>query len=385
MNRPKKIYLDYNATTPVDPRVLEVMLPFFSEKFGNASSSHYVYGWEAEEAVDIAREQIAALIGARPNEIYFTSGATEAINLAFMGICDAYQEKGNHIITCTTEHRAVLDTCTQLQKRGFEITYLEVDNNGAIDLQELQRALRKETILISLMHANNEIGVIHPLKEIAEMVKEKNVLLMTDATQAIGKIPFDVNDLKIDVATFSAHKLYGPKGVGALHIRNRPKVKVSPYLFGGGQERGIRPGTLNVPGIVGFGKAVDLCSEEMQHDAHRLSKLRDTIDKELLMLEGVLINGGASRRLPHMTNVSFHHIDETKLLPSLKRLAVSRGSACSSTTIRPSHVLKSLGLSDQLALSSIRIGLGKYTTEEEVHTAIDIIKATVEQLRFTTT
>jgi cysteine desulfurase len=385
MNHPTKIYLDYNATTPVDPRVLEEMIPYFSEKFGNASSSQHVYGWQAEEAVDTAREQIAELIEARPNEVFFTSGATEAINLAIMGICEAYREIGNHIITCVTEHIAVLDTCSQLQKCGFEITYLEVDKDGAIDLQDLQNALRKETILVSLMHANNEIGVIHPLKEVAELVRERNVLFMTDATQAIGKIPFDVNDLGIDVAAFSAHKLYGPKGVGALYIRNRPNVKVSPYLFGGGHERGIRPGTLNVPGIVGFGKAIELCNQEMHHDTQRLSKLRDTIEKELLMLEGVRINGDTSMRLPHMTNVSFHHIDETRLIPSLKRLAVSRGSACSSTTTRPSHVLKSLGLSDLLALSSLRIGLGRFTKEEEVHTAIDIIKSIVEHLRLTTT
>jgi cysteine desulfurase len=385
MNQLKKIYLDHNATTPVDPRVLEAMLPYFSEKFGNASSSQHLYGWEAEDAVDTAREQVAGLIGARPNEIYFTSGATEAIILAFMGICDAYRENGNHIITCVTEHRAVLDTCQQLQKRGFEITYLGVDKDGAIDLQDLQKAFRKETILVSLMHANNEIGVIHPLKEIAEIVKERNVMLMTDATQTVGKIPFDVNALNIDTAAISGHKLYGPKGVGALYIRNRPTVKITPYLFGGGQERGIRPGTLNVPGIAGLGKAVELCAEEMRHDAYRLSKLRDRLDEELLMLDGVRINGCIVRRLPHMTNLTFPHIDESQLIPSLKRLAVSRGSACSSTTTRPSHVLKSLGLSEQLALSSLRIGLGRFTTEEEVRIAIDTIKATVEHLRLTTT
>jgi cysteine desulfurase len=385
MKNPKKIYLDYNATTPVDPRVLEAMIPYFSEKFGNASSSDHLFGWEAEEAVDVARDQIAGVIGARPNEIYFTSGATEAINLAFMGICDAYRENGNHIITCVTEHHAVLDTCHQLQQRGFEVTYLEVDKDGTVDLRELQNSIKKETILVSLMHANNEIGVIHPLKEIAELVKEGNAILMTDATQSVGKIPFDVNDLDIDVAAFSAHKLYGPKGVGALYVRNRPKVKVSSYLFGGGQERGLRPGTINVPGIVGFGKAVEICMEEVEHEASRLRSLRDAIEKELLMLEGAQINGRGTIRLPHMTNISFRHIDETKLISSLKRLAVSRGSACASTTIRPSHVLKGLGLSDQLALSSIRMGLGRVTTKEEIRIAIETIKAVIENLRLTTT
>jgi len=385
MNLSKRIYLDYNATTPVDPRVLGAMLPYFSEKFGNASSIHHVYGWEAEEAVDTAREQVAGLIGARPIEIYFTSGATEAINLAFMGICDAYREKGNHIITCTTEHKAVLDTCDQLHRQGFEITYLKVAKDGTIDLQDLQKAFTGKTILVSLMHANNETGLIHPLKEIAEMVKARDILMMTDATQAVGKIPFDVDDLHIDVAAFSAHKLYGPKGVGALYVRKRPKVKVSSYLFGGGQERGLRPGTLNVPGIVGFGKSIELCNKEMESDAWRLGQLRNSIEKELLMLDGVHINGNTSRRLPHMTNLSFHHIDESQLIPSMKRLAVSRGSACSSATTRPSHVLKNLGLSDHLALSSLRIGLGRFTTKDEVRIAIDTIKSTVEKLRIITT
>ncbi len=385
MKKSRKIYLDHNATTPVDPRVLEVMLPYFSEKFGNPSSSLHVYGWETEEAVDLAREQIADSIGARSNEIYFTSGATESINLALMGISEVNKEHGNHIITYNTEHKAVLDTCDHLQKQGFEISWLNVDSEGAIDLRDLENAINEKTILVCLMHANNETGVIHPLKEIADLVKNKGLLFMTDATQSIGKIPFNVDTLGIDVAAFSSHKLYGPKGVGALYVRNRPKVKISPYLFGGGQERGIRPGTLNVPGIVGFGKAVELCSREMQEDSDRLSTLRDTIDHELLILGDVQVNGRNSKRLPHMTNLSFQHIDEAKLIPSLKGLAVSRGSSCSSTTIKPSHVLKSMGLTDQLALSSIRIGLGRYTTKEEVRIAIDSIKATVEKLRLTTT
>jgi cysteine desulfurase len=385
MKKPRKIYLDHNATTPVDPRVLEIMLPYFSEKFGNPSSSLHVYGWETEEAVDIARKQIADSIGARSNEIYFTSGATESINLALCGISEAHKEHGNHIITCKTEHKAVLDTCTHLQKKGFEISWLDVNSEGAIDLQDLNNAIHDKTILVCIMHANNETGVIHPLKEIAELAKKREVFLMTDATQSIGKIPFNTEEFGIDVAAFSSHKLYGPKGVGALYVRNRPKVKMSPYLFGGGQERGLRPGTLNVPGIVGFGKAVELCSRDMHDDADRLGNLRDTIDHELSIMSDVQINGSKSRRLPHMTNISFRHIDETQLIPSLKYLAVSRGSSCSSTTIKPSHVLRNMGLSDHLALSSIRIGLGRYTTEEEVHIAIDYIKTTVEQLRLTTT
>jgi cysteine desulfurase len=385
MKKPRKIYLDYNATTPVDPRVMEVMLPYFSDKFGNPSSGLHVYGWETEEAVDIAREQIAESIGARSNEIYFTSGATEAINLAIMGVTETYKENGNHIITCTTEHKAVLDTCSHLEKQGFEITQLEVNKDGAINPEDLQNAISKKTILVCLMHANNETGVIHPIKELAEIVKNRDVLFMTDATQSIGKIPFDVENMGIDLVAFSSHKLYGPKGAGALYVRNRPKVNISPYLFGGGQERGLRPGTLNVPGIVGFGKAVELCIQDMHTDNHRLSKLRDTIEQELSILAGAQINGRNSIRLPHMTNLSFRQVDETKLIPSLKPLAVSRGSSCSSTNIKPSHVLKNMGMPDQLALSSIRIGLGRPTTEEEVRIAIDSIKATVEQLRLTTT
>jgi cysteine desulfurase len=302
-----------------------------------------------------------------------------------MGISKAYKDKGNHIVTCSTEHKAVLDTCNHLEKRGLEVTRLNVDNQGAINLKDLDNAINEKTILVCLMHANNETGVIHPLGEIAELVKKRDVLLMTDATQSIGKIPFDVDKMGIDVAAFSSHKLYGPKGVGALYVRNRPKVSISPYLFGGGQERGLRPGTLNVPGIVGFGKAVELCALEMHDDADRLKKLRDGIDHELSVLANSRINGKKSPRLPHMTNVSFRDIDETKLIPSLKGLAVSRGSSCSSTTIKPSHVLKNMGLSDQLALSSIRIGLGRYTTDQEVRIAIDSIKTTVEQLRLTTT
>ena len=303
MKKPRKIYLDYNATTPVDPRVMEVMLPYFSDKFGNPSSGLHVYGWETEEAVNIAREQIAESIGARSNEIYFTSGATEAINLAIMGVTEKYKENGNHIITCTTEHKAVLDTCSHLEKQGFEISQLEVNKDGAINPEDLQNAICKKTIMVCLMHANNETGVIHPIKELAEIVKNRDVLFITDATQSIGKIPFDVENMGIDLVAFSSHKLYGPKGAGALYVRNRPKVNISPYLFGGGQERGLRPGTLNVPGIVGFGKAVELCIQDMHTDNHRLSKLRDTIEQELSILAGAQINGRNSIRLPLHLNL----------------------------------------------------------------------------------
>lgn len=369
-----KIYLDYNATTPVDPNVLESMLPYFTEQFGNASSINHAYGWDAEEAVMIARERLARLIGAKPTEICFTSGATEAVNLALLGACKANADKGNHLITCATEHKAVLDTCRELESRGFDVTHLAVDDSGAINIEGLKEAITDRTILVSLMHANNEIGVLHPLKEIAAITRKKGVLLMTDATQAVGKIPFDVEHLDVDLAAFSAHKLYGPKGVGALYVRKNPKASLSPLLFGGGQEKGLRPGTQNVPGIVGFGKACEICSKEMKDESQRLGALRDYLEDELSKMDDVRINGQGTPRLPHTTNVSFEHIDGSKLIRSLKNLAVSQGSACTSATVEPSHVLKSLGYSDELALSSIRIGLGRFTTEEEIEIAIETIQ-----------
>jgi cysteine desulfurase len=381
MLRPKKIYLDYNSTTPVDPRVLEFMLPFFSEKFGNASSTSHAFGWDAEEAVNIAREQVANLIGARPAEIYFTSGATEAINLAIFGVCGNSQNQGNHIITCVTEHKAVLDTCHQLERQGYEVTYLKVDKYGSIDLEELRKSITHKTVLISLMYANNEIGVIHPLKEIGEIAKEHKIPFLTDATQAVGKIPFDVGSLYVDIAVSSAHKLYGPKGAGALFVRNSSEFSLKPHLFGGSQERGLRPGTLNVPAIVGFGKACEICANEWEKDLNHLAKLRDLLEYELTKTEDVQVNGHQSLRLPHMTNLSFHNIDGSRLIRSLKNLAVSQGSACTSATWEPSHVLKSIGLSDELALSSIRLGMGRFTTEEEIHTAIKSIKEAIEQLK----
>lgn len=381
MNLDKKIYLDYNSTTPVDPRVLEEMLPYFTEKFGNASSINHTFGWEAEEAVDIAREQVADLVGASANEITFTSGATEAINLAIRGLCKANHQMGNHIITCATEHKAVLDTVESLEENGFNITYLPVDESGLIDLNQLEDAITNETILVNLMHANNEIGTIHPLKEISKITRENSIPLMSDATQSVGKIPVDVKDLGVDILTFSSHKLYGPKGAGALYLNKENKPDISPIITGGGQEKGVRPGTLNVPAIAGFGKACELCSNEMEEDSKRLSLLREKLEKELLEMDGVEINGTAENRLPYMTNISFRNIDNTYMIRRLKNLAVSQGSACTSATHKPSHVLKAIGLSDKLALSSIRIGLGRFTTNEEIEIAISTIKEMIPRLK----
>lgn len=381
MNPDKKIYLDYNSTTPVDPRVLEEMLPYFTEKFGNASSINHAFGWEAEEAVDLAREQVASLIGASATEVTLTSGATEAINLAIRGLCKANRQKRNHIITSATEHKAVLDTCESLEQDGFEVTYLPVDKNGSINLKDVEEAITDETILVCLMHANNEIGTIHPLKEISKITKEKNIPLMSDATQSVGKIPVDVKDLSVDIIAFSSHKLYGPKGVGALYINKDNKPELSPIITGGGQEKGVRPGTLNVPGIVGFGKACELCSKEMDEESKRLSKLREYLESELNELDGVKLNGDLKNRLPYMTNISFQDIDNSYLLRRLKNLALSQGSACTSATHKPSHVLKAIGLSDELALSSIRIGLGRFTVREEIEVAIRDIKEVIPRLK----
>ncbi len=381
MNPDKKIYLDYNSTTPVDPRVLEEMLPYFTEKFGNASSINHAFGWEAEEAVDLARERVADLIGASATEITFTSGATEAINLAIRGLCKANRQKGNHIITCATEHKAVLDTCESLKDDGFEVTYLSVDKNGSINLKNLEDVITDETIFICLMHANNEIGTIHSLKEISKITQSKNIPLISDATQSVGKIPVDVKDLGVDIIAFSSHKLYGPKGAGALYINKDNKPDIDPIITGGGQEKGVRPGTLNVPAIVGFGKACELCANEMDEESNRLSKLREYLESELAELDGVKLNGDLKNRLPYMTNISFQNIDSSYLLRRLKNLAVSQGSACTSATHKPSHVLKAIGLSDELALSSIRIGLGRFTVREEIEVAIRDIKEVIPRLK----
>jgi cysteine desulfurase len=382
MNMTLPIYLDNNATTPMDPRVLEAMVPYFTQKFGNAASRNHPFGWVAEEAVNYAREQVAKIIGATEKEIIFTSGATEADNLAIKGVFEMYQDKGNHIITAVTEHKAVLDTCKHIEKLGGKVTYLPVKEDGMIDLNELEAAMTKETILVSIMYGNNEIGVIQPIKEIAAIAHKYGALFMTDATQAVGKIPVDVNTDGIDLLAFTAHKMYGPKGVGALYVRRKgPRVKVTAQMDGGGHERGMRSGTLNVPGIVGFGKACELCMQEMESEAKRLSALRDKLQKSLLELEESYVNGNVEHRLPHVANISFKYVEGEGLMMAMKDLAVSSGSACTSASLEPSYVLKSLGLSDDLAHSSIRFGLGRFTTEEEVDYAIEVTKRSVLHLR----
>ena len=347
------VYLDYNATTPCDPRVVEAMIPYFTTPFGNAASRSHYYGWQAEEAVDIAREQVARLIGAEPKEIVFTSGATEADNLAIKGIFELYATKGNHIITTNIEHKAVLDTCKHLEKLGAEVTYLKVKPDGVIDLYELESAIRPDTILISVMYANNETGVIQPVKDVSRIARQHGVLFFTDATQAIGKIPVDVNEDGIDLLALSAHKLYGPKGVGALFVRRKnPRVKLAAQIDGGGHERGMRSGTLNVPGIVGLGKACELCRLEMQQDAERLRRLRDKLENALLTMEETKVNGSREHRLPHVSNLSFRFAESEGLMMGMnKEIAVSSGSACTSASIEPSYVLKAMGLDDELAHS----------------------------------
>jgi cysteine desulfurase len=366
----------------MDPRVLEAMLPYFNQKFGNAASRNHAFGWVAEEAVDYAREQIAKIIGATEKEIIFTSGATEADNLAIKGVFEMYKDKGNHIITTVTEHKAVLDTCKHVEKLGGRVTYLPVQEDGLINLQELEAAMTSETILVSIMYGNNEIGVIQPIKEIAAIAHKYGALFMTDATQAVGKIPVDVNADGIDLLAFTAHKMYGPKGVGALYVRRKgPRVKVTAQMDGGGHERGMRSGTLNVPGIVGFGKACEICIQEMESEAKRLSALRDKLQKSLTVLEESYVNGNVEHRLPHVANISFKYVEGEGLMMAMKDLAVSSGSACTSASLEPSYVLKSLGLSDDLAHSSIRFGLGRFTTEEEVDYAIEVTKKSVTHLR----
>ena len=377
------IYLDNNATTPVDPRVLETMLPYFTEKFGNASSRSHQFGWVAEEAVDYAREQVAKLINADPKEIIFTSGATEADNLAIKGVFEMYASKGNHIITCTTEHKAVLDACKHVEKMGGEVTYLPVNEEGLIDLNELEKAITAKTILIAIMYANNEVGVVQPVREISKIARKHGVLFFTDGTQAAGKIPVDVNADGIDLMAFSAHKMYGPKGVGALYVRRKnPRVKVTAQIDGGGHERGMRSGTLNVPGIVGFGKACELCMNEMESEAKRLSVMRDRLENGLLELEEAYVNGSREHRLPHVANVSFKYVEGEGLMMGFnKDIALSSGSACTSASLEPSYVLKALGLGDDLAHSSLRFGLGRFTTDEQIDYTINAIKGTVNKLR----
>lgn len=376
------LYFDNNATTPMDPRVLEAMLPYFTEKFGNSASRNHAFGWAAEEGVDYAREQVAQLIGANEKEIIFTSGATEGDNLGIKGVFEMYQDKGNHIITCVTEHKAVLDTCKHLEKLGAQVTYLPVKEDGLLDLALLEAAMTPQTILVCIMYGNNEIGVIQPVKEIADIAHKHGALFMTDATQTVGKIPVNVDEDGIDLMAFTAHKMYGPKGVGALYVRRKnPRVKVTAQLDGGGHERGMRSGTLNVAGIVGFGKACELCRLEMDKDAKRLSALRDKLQSSLTVLEESYVNGNVANRLPHTANISFKYVEGEGLMMAMKDLAVSSGSACTSASLEPSYVLKSLGLSDDLAHSSIRFGLGRFTTDEEVDFAIEQTKHAVNHLR----
>ncbi len=380
MNLP--IYLDNNSTTPMDPRVLDAMLPYFNTKFGNAASRNHAFGWAAEEGVDYAREQVAKLIGANEKEIIFTSGATESDNLAIKGVFEMYKDKGNHIITCVTEHKAVIDACKHVEKLGGEVTYLGVKSDGLIDLAELEAAMTEKTILVAIMYGNNEIGVIQPIREISAIAHKHGALFMTDAVQAVGKIPVDVNADGIDLMAFTGHKMYGPKGIGALYVRRKnPRVKVTAQMDGGGHERGMRSGTLNVPGIVGLGKAAEICRLEMDEEAKRLSKLRDKLQVELTVLEESYVNGNTDHRLPHVANISFKYVEGEGLMMAMKDLAVSSGSACTSASLEPSYVLKSLGLSDDLAHSSIRFGLGRFTTDEEVDFAIKQTLKAVNHLR----
>jgi len=377
------IYLDNNATTPCDPRVVETMVPFFTNNFGNAASRNHSFGWTAEEAVDYAREQVAALIGANPKEIIFTSGATEADNLALKGVAEMYASKGNHFITTTVEHKAVLDTCKVLEKEGCDVTYLEVGRDGMIDLEKLEAAITPKTVCIAIMYANNEIGTVNPMKEISAIAKKHGALMMSDAVQAVGKIPVDVNEDGIDLMAFTAHKMYGPKGVGALYVRRKnPRVKVTAQMDGGGHERGMRSGTLNVPGIVGFGKACELCRLEMEQDAAHTSKLRDKLEAELMQIEEAYLNGHKENRLPHVSNISFKHVEGEGLLMGInKDIALSSGSACTSASLEPSYVLKALGLGDDLAHSSLRFGLSRFTKEEQIDHAVQLVRKTVLKLR----
>ena len=377
------IYLDNHATTPVDPRVLDAMLPYFTKSFGNAASRNHEFGWIAEQAVDKARKQIADLIGATAKEIIFTSGATESDNLAIKGVAEMYAEKGNHIITAATEHKAVLDTCKKLEKQGYRVTYLPVKGDGLIDLDMLRESLTDKTILVSIMYANNEIGVLQPVEEIGKLCREKRVLFHTDGVQAIGKVPVNVDRDNVDMMSISAHKLYGPKGVGALYVRRKaPRVQITAQMDGGGHERGMRSGTLNVPGIVGLGEACALAQREMPEESKRLQYLRDKLRNRIeAELDEVYLNGSWEHRLPHSLNMSFAYVEGESLLMGINDVAVSSGSACTSATLEPSYVLKALGLGDDIAHSSIRFGIGRFNTEEEIDYVADKLVNVVRKLR----
>lgn len=376
--------MDNHATTRVDPRVIEAMLPYFTEKFGNASSRSHTFGWESEAAVDLGREQVARLIHASsPREIVFTSGATESDNLAIKGVAASYRDKGNHIITCVTEHKAVLDTCKALEQQGCQVTYLPVDRNGMVSMNRLREVITDRTILISIMAANNEIGTIEPVKQIGQFAHEKGVLFHTDATQAVGKIPLDVEEMGIDLLSLTAHKMYGPKGIGALYVRGaKPRVRLKPMIDGGGHERGMRSGTLNVPGIVGLGKACEIAQKEMASEAERLTSLRERLKKKIIdQLEEIYVNGHPTERLPGNMNLSFAYVEGESLLMALKDVAVSTGSACTSASLEPSHVLRAIGVEEELAHTSIRFGLGRFNTEEEVDYVVRRVVEEVRRLR----
>jgi cysteine desulfurase len=377
------IYMDNHATTQVDPRVMETMLPFFTEKFGNASSRNHIFGWDSEAAVDRARQQVASLIhAASPREIIFTSGATESDNLAIKGAAEAYRQKGNHILTCAIEHKAVLDSCKSLERKGYRVTYLPVAKDGLVDLERLRDAITSRTILISIMAANNEIGTIEPVREIGRIAKEKGILFHTDATQAVGKIPVNVKEMGIDLLSLTGHKIYGPKGAGALYVRSKPRVNIDPSIEGGGQEHGIRSGTLNVPGIVGLGKACEIAQTDMMRDGERLTGLSERLRGEIMnRLDDVSVNGHALQRLPGNMHLSFAYIEGESLLMGLKDIAVSTGSACTSANLEPSHVLRAIGLEEHLAQSSIRFGLGRFNTEEEVDYTVRRVVEEVRRLR----
>jgi cysteine desulfurase len=376
------IYMDYHATTPVDPRALEAMLPYFSDRFGNAASKSHPFGWAAEEAVEAAREQVGALIGASAREIVWTSGATESDNLAVKGAAQFNRAKGRHLVTCATEHKAVLDSMHALERDGFEVTILPVERDGRLDPDRLRKALRPDTVLVSIMHANNESGVVHPIEEIGKVTRGAGVLFHCDAVQSIGRIPFDVEAANVDLASLSAHKMYGPKGVGALYVRRKPRARLQAQMDGGGHERGYRSGTLNVPGIVGFGKAAELCLAERDAEAARLLSLRERLRKGIEAgLDLVSVNGSLEHRLPGNLNVSFAYVEGEALMMAIKDVAVSSGSACTSASLEPSYVLRAMGIADDMAHSSIRFGLGRFTTEEEVDYVVRLVVAKVRKLR----
>ncbi len=375
------IYLDYSATTPVDPRVVDRMIPFLREKFGNPASRSHAYGWEAEQAVELAREQVATLVGADPKEIVWTSGATESINLALKGAAHFYKERGRHIVTVKTEHKATLDTVRELERQGFEATYLDVDADGMVDLGAFERALRPDTIIASVMYVNNEIGVIQDIPAMGEICRSRGILFHVDAAQATGKLPIDLSTLKVDLMSFSAHKTYGPKGVGALYIQRKPRVRIEAQIHGGGHERGFRSGTLPTHQIVGMGEAFRIAGEEMAVENERIRMLRDKLWRGLTEMEEVYVNGHMERRVPHNLNTSFNYVEGESLIMAVKDIAVSSGSACTSASLEPSYVLRALGRSDELAHSSIRFTIGRFTTEEEIDFAVQLLKGKVGKLR----